>query len=417
MVSTETQYNDYNKFFHPNLCHVCKYKKQDKLKLCLGCSMISYCSEEHRIQHQPQHEEICKAIKKLKNLQLTCGMTKNEWITHRKNNLQDIQSILCRTLKPYEKQMFLLAKSCEVCHEQHMVKLGCYTCVSINKCNEHMSNEVTHKCADLMKSLRLDIYDFMERKDEKIPSFYLPAVINDDIVKVANTKTFVELSKPYDDNNDINWKFFDYIFSDAISGPLTLCNMMINQKLTELIKKNRTFVIHIVTGSLTDKQSLSAWEIVLHMLFLRTELRIIMIELELESIDDETWDVCDICRASEKKLCFEIYAMLYKEYTQCSYHVPPNIIIGLQAEPDKLTANTIKTLQNQNCPLLLTTITADIAEENVAKINKDLSIFLSPLMIMKNKFQSHRPYRNLEEEVHFHNQCVIFYDKLQTYDT
>ncbi|XP_011139396.1 uncharacterized protein LOC105183155 isoform X2 [Harpegnathos saltator] len=49
----------YNSFFHPNLCHVCKLRNNGNLIECNQCRLISYCSEEHRLLHESEHSRIC----------------------------------------------------------------------------------------------------------------------------------------------------------------------------------------------------------------------------------------------------------------------------------------------------------------------------------------------------------------------
>ncbi|XP_014474154.1 PREDICTED: uncharacterized protein LOC106744172 [Dinoponera quadriceps] len=80
----------YNKFFNPNLCHVCKEKDTGNLITCDQYYTISYCSMEHKMLHHPEHEQICRTVKK--NLEKDPQwrirkLNPNEWFQSRKLSL------------------------------------------------------------------------------------------------------------------------------------------------------------------------------------------------------------------------------------------------------------------------------------------------------------------------------------------
>ncbi|XP_032677173.1 uncharacterized protein LOC116846889 [Odontomachus brunneus] len=403
----------YNHFFHPNLCHICKYKNQEYLKLCSGCSMISYCSEQHRLQHQPQHQEICEAIKEMsrtKSLWITRGMTDDEWVNYKKENLQDIKTILFRKLEPYEEQMFLLAKSCGICHQQRDLKTVCIRCLHLNLCDDHKSIPVEHNCVQLRRSLFLDVFEYLEKKDLKIPPYHLPSVTVCEMIKNGGTEAIVNYYKRRIRLKD--WKFSDYIYSNAISGPLTVTYIINRIKPLAFWKPKETHVLHIIAGSLTDKQSLSAWEMLLHILFPAKKILIVMIEpgLKIDAEDIGEFDVCAICHSMKKALTFQVHDMSYKSYVQDSSYISPDVIIGFNVDVKELGADTIKILQCQKCPLLLTSISKYDINQNILEINKILEMKLGYCVNVNNKFQSHRPYRDIKKDTFFPNKCIVFYN-------
>ncbi|XP_032677196.1 uncharacterized protein LOC116846901 [Odontomachus brunneus] len=92
----------YNNFFHPNLCHVCKSTEQNKLRPCMKCKMIFYCSENHRLFDQVEHKDICQAIEnviKQKDIWSSRKMNPKEWINFRGSNVDALKSMLQRKLK------------------------------------------------------------------------------------------------------------------------------------------------------------------------------------------------------------------------------------------------------------------------------------------------------------------------------
>lgn len=398
---------DYNKFFHPNVCHVCKWRGQSHLTSCLDCCMISYCNEKHRMLHRPQHQELCEAIRKMRktrNFWVTRGMTKDEWIIHKKENVQTIKPIIRRELKPYEEQMFLFAKSCHICHQQHDLKITCSGCFSVNKCNDHKFYDIDHDCQQLKTSLFLDTDNYIHETSVSALQHHLHEKVANDKIELLIEQHKQRCAKTY------LWKPDDYKYSDSVSSPLTLCYILL-YNLWYIIHR-REIVIHIIVQKLTDMQNLLAWEIVLHMLVPKIRLTIIMIGLELKNAEIDGWDLCEVCRASNKMLCFEIYSILYEHYTQSPFYVPPDIIIGLDADLQKFGANTIRTWRRQNVPLLLTTTSATKALDNIKKMNEVLGKCPDPCILTENEFRSHRPYRDLESDVFFSNSHLIFYDRL-----
>lgn len=242
------------------------------------------------MQHQSQHEDICKAIGKMsetRSIWSTRGMTEDEWLKHKKENLQAVRTLLCRKLKPYEEQMFLFAKSCGVCHQQQDLKNVCSICLHVSGCEDHKSTLIAHDCVQLKISLLLHIYDFVEKQDVKISLSHLPSTMSE-IVEHNNTEVIVDRFVRKE-RLEFNWKFSDYIYSEAISGPLTVTYTIHRIHPLSFFRQKETHVIHIIAGSLTDNQSLSAWEIPLHVLFPAAKITVIMIESELKSTDIVAW--------------------------------------------------------------------------------------------------------------------------------
>ncbi|XP_032677195.1 uncharacterized protein LOC116846900 isoform X2 [Odontomachus brunneus] len=342
-------------------------------------------------------------------------MTDNEWVKHKKENLQGIKAILCRKLEPYEEQMFLLAKSCDICHHQRNLKIACATCLHPNLCDHHKSCSIEHDCAQLKRSLFLDVFEYLEKRDLKIPLNHLSLTLSE-IDENGSTEAIVNYFMRKVEL-EIDWKFIDFIYSNAISGPLTVTYTIHHITPLTFLTPRKIHVLHIITGSLTDKQSLSAWEMLLHALWPSKKILIIMIEsgLKIDAEDLGEWDICDTCRIMKKALTFQVQNMSYKSYEQCSSYVPPDVIIGFNTEVKVIEADTIKILQRQKCPVLLTAISEYEMKQIILEIDNVLEMSSEYTVIRDNKFQSHRPYRDIKKDTFFPNNCVVYYRTLNKF--
>ncbi|XP_032682840.1 uncharacterized protein LOC116849622 isoform X4 [Odontomachus brunneus] len=132
--------NNYNSFFHENICHVCKKVNNGSFISCNLCDMISYCTPEHSLMHRPQHMQICEYIIRVlreNKIRRDCALSLFKWIQLRQQFLSSIKKWIPRKLKLYEEQMILFAKSCSICHRQINLE-HCQTCYSDYYCSEHI---------------------------------------------------------------------------------------------------------------------------------------------------------------------------------------------------------------------------------------------------------------------------------------
>ncbi|EFN78537.1 hypothetical protein EAI_02357, partial [Harpegnathos saltator] len=127
--------------FNPNICHVCKSVNAETSSyiLCDQCCLISYCNVEHKMAHYVEHKDICKIITQLSKVRPQEDDKRykdwQEWIQSRRELIESIKHRLDRPIEPYEEQMFLWSKSCNVCHQQAELKT-CQMCFSVNYCDQ-----------------------------------------------------------------------------------------------------------------------------------------------------------------------------------------------------------------------------------------------------------------------------------------
>lgn len=401
---------NYNNFFHPNLCHVCKTSVQMKLKPCSDCHMISYCSEEHKILHEPQHKEICVAIgrmNQIRGLWNTRGKVWDEWLISRKNNMLGISQILRRKLQPYEEQMFMFPKSCLTCHQQSNLVATCEKCFSVNSCIDHNLHCVKHDCASLRLSLMLDISYLQQEKDIRSFSFCRhidPSCFPYDMA------SFI-LKYTVEDKYQKPWFLFDYYYSDWVSQPLTMCQIVLDLKYQYLLYKTDLFIIHVIAVNRTDIYSWSAWEILLHLLYPGVTLKIIVIDANSSTLDVQNSQICNMCNSLKKSISIYYHGISYEDYVQKTPHERPDIIIGFHVDFKGFSQRTIRALHNQRCPLILTTTSQSKSDSNIRRLQDVLGVFEIKIFNSKNNFQSLRPYRDYENDgIFFCNQYLVICD-------
>ncbi|EFN89206.1 hypothetical protein EAI_07709, partial [Harpegnathos saltator] len=183
------------------------------------------------------------------------------------------------------------------------------------------------------------------------------------------------------------------------SGPLTLYYGMQNVKLLNLLRpRNRYCVIHIMAANYIDKKYLPAWEFILHLYPVISDLRIVLIGPELD-VEKENINTCSACNIKYLKLSFETHSMLYHQYVNSQWYKQPNLIVAFQADLSiwgSLSESIFK-LREQNCPFLLTAKSKLKADENINKIEEILSSPLNFIYHDSNKFSSYKPYRDYTE--------------------
>ncbi|XP_032668990.1 uncharacterized protein LOC116843072 [Odontomachus brunneus] len=406
---------DYNQFFHPNVCHVCKSTDQSNLISCARCHMISYCSEEHRKQHLSHHEDICTVIAMFidENPEWnTQRLTANCWIEKQKNLIQICGAVLGYQLKTYEVQMFMFAKVCFICHQRHNL-FTCQKCFCISYCKDHMSERSLHifACKDLALSLNLDII-FLERTPWTAIYVKCPNFLN-------KKKPFTDMNlfchQYYEELRKYNrWSFNVYSFTDYVSGPLTLYKALQIANLFHLQKETHTFIIHIIAANYVDRRNFPAWEYFLHLLSKKVmKIVIVMIGPELQYENNEH-NVCSRCKAANRRLILQSFPLLYHNYTFSSDYRRPNVIVGFQAELDgESWSESLKAIQTQNCLLLLTAKSRLRAYWDIIKIQQVLGTFIKPVLEMTNYFVSCRPYRDLDTGyVFLPNTYLVMYKNL-----
>lgn len=400
---------DYDEFFHPNICHICKATDQEILITCMHCGLISYCSENHRYFHESYHSDICIIIKNVITEDPHFSCLNEQWFEYQRSIMLKVQMMLPRELKPYEKQMFMHTRSCFTCHREDDLNT-CKRCISFEFCNEHKLSAALHEsiCRQIVLSLNLDI-KYLEK--EEWDTLYIRALSFPDGRPVTNIDDFCK--RYYRKLNTFEgWGLNHYIFTDYVSDPLTLYTGLKLVELYDLIKLTNTFVIHIIGANYINRRNFPAWELFLHTLINKTKLIIVMIGPTLKHETGEH-EVCIRCKFTKKRLILQSFPFFYHNYIFNREYTLPNVIIGFQVNLNKNTwIDSIKVIQKQDCPLFLASYSEYTSILNITEIRRILGIFISPNFKDQNNFNSRRPFRNKYHDVSFRNSYLIIYKNL-----
>lgn len=400
----------YNRFFNPNICHVCKLTYNENFIICNQCFMISYCSKKHRLLHLEQHTQICTVIANYLKKDLLWEINRSnqqEWLQSRKEFICIVKRQLSRDLEPYETQMIMFASSCLICHQQQNLRT-CMTCYSTNYCSEHakaFESNHSSNCKELLLSLNLAI---------KVPY---------GVKFKSKFSTFPDKNRPINDMNSFIQQYYrsrrqskyllgvDYFYTEYVSGPLTLYYGMKNAKLLHFLRSHMC-VIHIIMASPIDREYLPAWELLLHLLHQIKDLKIVLIGPKLNDESNDI-EICFGCNTRySQKLSFECYSMPYYKYADSVNYKQPDIVVGFQA--DLSDKKSFLKVRDQDCPFLLTAKSKHTSCQNMSKLGMILNSSLYPVYHDENKFSSFRPCRDFENNgVSYCNKVLAVFRNLR----
>lgn len=287
--------------------------------------------------------------------------------------------------------MLLFPKSCLVCCRQVNLSAICLNCFCVNACLDHSTSlQRPHDCQQLLISYQIDMQSVTRsNRHQPIPANYLSV---DDSV-ACDMALFIQ---HYIRGNGLisTWTLNDYVYSDDFSGPLTLMHGLRQARLSLVSRTKGVFVIHVVAGGITDRRCLSAWEIFLHALDRDTMLTIVIVMPKLQDRYD-FMEICNHCRCNSKVFQYEYRDAPYHNYACSPLHMRPDVIVGfdLEIKNEEVWGKTMKALQRQRCPILLTADSEMIAHQNVVRIHELLQLPLAPVIHTSNRFASCRPYR------------------------
>lgn len=411
----------FNKFFNPNICHVCKEKYNRNFVNCIKCYMISYCTEEHRLENEIHHTQFCAVLQELfishPRFWYCEYFNQEEWIKSRKEFVHLIQAKLFRDLEPYEVQMIMFAKSCFKCHQQSYLDT-CTKCYSFNYCDNHAETLIIHQISDCVKleicfDIDMKLYEIIslpKLKFTKFPNKYqsclnmLEFISNFVLIPLLSVERYVSSG-------------IKYYYTDYVSAPLTTYYQMYDAKLSVpgRIRKN-CYIIHIIAANCIDNEYLPAWELFLHLLHRIKDLKVILIGSGLQNERGDV-EICSRCTRRKQQLNYECHCMLYHNYVNSDLYIQPDVIVGFQVDLSdwKELSESILKVRDQNCPLLLTAESQVKAEHNTNKLQEVLGSPLNIIHQKQNEFKSIRVYTNFESDLSCRNEWVTIYKNLHVH--
>ncbi|EFN82507.1 hypothetical protein EAI_00212 [Harpegnathos saltator] len=404
----------YNKIFHPNLCHICKKTREvTNLTTCDRCLLISYCSEDHKNLHLPQHREICTAIEKyLRNNSqyLTRRFSQEEWLQANTKFYFNVIQDLWHMPEAYERQMFNFARLCFICHQQTGL-YSCKKCLSVDYCLEHKEKfeELHHRLCDALtlwlnlelSNVQYEITASLSLKFMNIPDCKSP---------FNNMEKFIE---EYIQDKKGEWNALDYIYSDYVSGPLSVYYGMYHAGLFDVLLTESTCIIHIIGAESIERDGLPAWEILLHLFSNIQVLIVVLLGTDLQfEFESGMQEICPRCTCNKKTFIYECCSTTYSDYMVNPTYGRANLIVGFHAVFETVTWDEcLETMQSQECPVLLTTPSERISLIEITETQKVLGKNVCPVNI-ENEFASLRPYRDFKY-IYYRNSFLNIYKILK----
>lgn len=408
------------KFFNPNVCQVCKEIYNDNFETCDKCLMIYYCNDQHKLDDQESHTQICVVLHKLFIVYpffwTFSYYTRKEWIDSRKQLMGLIKTELSRDLNPYEKQIIMLARSCYICHKQMNLDI-CKKCYNFNYCSDHADALINHSYMDCENFKKCLISDIGLSKIKALPRVKFVS-FPDKVNKTRHAETMVDFLSIYVHIPLIFVKRFstfaiNHFYSDYATTPLTLYHQLKEENLFRPEIVQSCYIVHIIAANLIEKEYSPAWELLLHVSNRIKNLKIVLIGLKLEN-ERGNLELCNRCTRRKQKLSFECHRMLYHSYVESDSYTRPNVIMGCQVDLNnwEMLSKTILKLRDQNCPLILTGESKLKVKQNNKKLEEILGSPLSILFDGINTFCSVKAYKNFENMTVARNGYLAIYKDL-----
>ncbi|EFN76625.1 hypothetical protein EAI_07160, partial [Harpegnathos saltator] len=344
------------KYFNPNICYICKTIVYN-LMTCDYCHLVSYCSQEHKRLHRWQHMQMCLVVEEILNMDAgwdTRQLSREDWIESRKELMHLIKIKLWRNLKIEEINIILFAKSCCICHQQANLQM-CIKCCSVNYCNDHVEEFQSVHSSNCYNQYLSFIIEIALIND--ISSLIKFTLLFDTYEPLIDMCSFIDkhLRKgPYKKLSDCLLSYI-YVYSDFVSGPLTLYHGLREMLFHTLNIQDSSYIIHIIYSNYYDKEFFASWELFLHLLNHVQYLTIVILKM---SSDTRRYNVnvCSQCRERNRIITIECYSISYYSYVLTNSYKRPNVIIGFQMNlySNPIWPQIILRLREQNCPLFIT---------------------------------------------------------------
>ncbi|EFN90103.1 hypothetical protein EAI_16099 [Harpegnathos saltator] len=370
--------------------------------------------------HEESHSPMCAAIERFTSFRPewnTLCYNLEEWTKFRKALMTLIRLEIRRDLKSYEVEMLMCAKACLICKRQIDLRT-CIVCYSSNYCRDHeLAFTMLHKprCEGLLLLLNINVATMYSNICTSYPAFLKFARFPDKADSFHDMRAFVNgyiVPRSNRKNLTSKWRLNYYVYSEYVSGPLTLHHAFEELSSLCLLQIDHKCVVHLVAPDVVDIEGAPAWELLLHLLNVISRLYVVMIRPDIDLISGERNNLCRKCSARGRKLYVENVSESYQDYVSSASYKQPNVIVGFQVEfNDKVTwLKSLSAILAQKCPLILTTNSENQSMEIVDKVSAAAGVTRKLFLFIKNKFQGCRPYRDYETGgVFYRNSNLIIF--------
>ncbi|KAM7358238.1 uncharacterized protein ACRADG_003291 [Cochliomyia hominivorax] len=414
----EEEYIEYiykpRKYFLVALCNFCKTDlcKLPQLIECTNCHMTYYCSLEH-MQHDNDHQELCKAIQQVAiescdgHIFKNCSsMAADHFRSYRIVTIRKVETILNRSLNATEQEVILFPRLCNrvQCREYQFDKLhDCSECGMVAYCLEHPEHMNPEVHAKWCKSYQLfkELVQFQEKFGRLDPA--LPAKILKELpMSCLNTKDiFHKLGYDLPENSE-------YASLTQIStGPLTAWYAL---KLVDQLQTHESLTIHLIGAEIEfEVDVLHKWELFfLHITPGVKNLNIVFVgpELNPRNISFEQLQktkCCPACRKNNRNVNYYFESYIYHDYCGSEKFLKPNLICFFNAGLYRSTGynmedtwpETILAASNLQVPIVVTAYTEYESPLDMQRFAEEcqrkLKLIQAPT---QNPFASVKPERN-----------------------
>ncbi|XP_011153158.1 uncharacterized protein LOC105191444 [Harpegnathos saltator] len=206
----------------------------------------------------------------------------------------------------------------------------------------------------------------------------------------------------------------DYNYSVLLSEPMTIYYGMEDANwIRKLLKP--VCIVHVIFSIPMAGTEVLVWEILLHLLFSRVQRLVIVFIEQDTSIAIGEVELCERCKAHEKRIDFERTSLAYEEYISGMEYERPNIIVMFQARVTKFTRAFVMEAKHQRCPLLITTESEEKSDQILRTIHRALDAGNARLSIYQgeNRFRSFVPIKAFRNEgVTYYNRYLVILEDL-----
>lgn len=286
--------------FVSNLCLVCMEQSQ---KICELCSMVSYCTDEHRKQDWPKHRELCKVLTEIctvsGGLSLLSELNPNDYRIYRLKLIEIVECRLGRPFELWEKEILLYPRVCHDCRYFSKALKCCRACGIALYCENH-DRRHEEWCREFQVFRRvLFLQHENGHVNPEIPDIFLkdPLCLPDDFDSLM--AQLYDVSAYYRDMDCYTYCCLSHVSTVPLT---TLYSVQISCQDWKAID---TLVIHVIGAEFQfECINLHVWEkLFLHFLpnlkrlklmFIGPELRPPAVPLDLLS----TVKICSACKSS-----------------------------------------------------------------------------------------------------------------------
>ncbi|GLG95730.1 Uncharacterized protein GBIM_02646 [Gryllus bimaculatus] len=342
-----------------------------------------------------------------------CNSSMIEWNDIRTRTALFTELALGRKLIPFERQMFMFPRVCEVCKiDDQKILRNCDRCLCVSYCSDiHQTQDIQHadKCSllKLCKKLDTSVNDLTYLS-------YLDEILSLHCSFTSKLENMEELFKkcsfPTEKNNVQIQKI---LCSELVSCPLTLLYFLQHIERQYCIKDE--LIVHIVGASNLECGVAKVWNIIPHWLNKVHKLHIVFIGPNVVH-QENTFSSCYTNGKENKiKMELEFHKTLYHNYIQSEGHTHPQIIVAFNCGLHEYEGSGNDTWKSTlPCFFKLPDLHIIITSYTKSEAVKDRDILMSfsdkadiLFDCIDNPFSSNRPHRdwdNMRSDVFFINR-------------